>query len=67
MLALGMFTGVLATGLGYPLIEGFASTGARGAWTLPELVHAPYGTVVAAVVATALAGFYVAEKIEARR
>lgn len=38
----------------------------RGAWTLPDLLHVPYGVVVLAVVLIALAGFAVAERIENR-
>lgn len=38
----------------------------RGAWTLPELLHVPYGVVVFAVVLMALAAFGVAERIEKR-
>lgn len=38
----------------------------RGAWTLPELLHVPYGVVVFAVVLMALAAFAVAERIEKR-
>jgi hypothetical protein len=38
----------------------------RGAWTLPELLHVPYGVVVFAVVLIALAGFAAAERIERR-
>ena len=38
----------------------------RGAWTLPELLHVPYGVIVFAVVLMALAAFGVAERIEKR-
>ena len=38
----------------------------RGALTLPEVLHVPYGVVVFAVVLIALAGFAVAERIERR-
>ena len=38
----------------------------RGAWTLPDLLHVPYGVVVFAVVLIALAGFAVVERIEKR-
>jgi len=61
---LGMFGGVLATGLGFaPLRELYDST-ARGPLTLPAWLGVPYGAVVLAVVAIALAGFGVAERIE---
>jgi uncharacterized protein len=57
----GLFAGVLLTPLG-----GFYESTSRGAWTLPELLHVPYGVVVLAVVLLALAGFAVAERIERR-
>jgi len=63
---LGFFAGMIGVGL---LLEGFAdfySSGAHGAWTLPELIGLPYGSVVAAVVVLALAAFAGAEWIERR-
>lgn len=57
----GLFAGVLLTPVG-----GFYESTPRGAWTLPELLHAPYGVVVFAVVLLALAGFAAAERIERR-
>jgi hypothetical protein len=66
MVVLGMFAGVLATGFAFaPLRDFYGSTG-RGALTLPDVLHVPYGVVVCAVVAVALAGFVVAERIEKR-
>ena len=62
----GMFVGVLATGLVLPRVATFFSSTSRGAWTLPQALHLPYGVVVALVVAMALAGFAVAERIEQR-
>jgi uncharacterized membrane protein YedE/YeeE len=61
---LGMFAGVLVTGLGFaPLRELYEAT-ARGPLTVPAWLGVPPGAVVAAVVAVALAGFTVAERIE---
>ncbi|HET8773638.1 MAG TPA: YeeE/YedE thiosulfate transporter family protein [Thermoanaerobaculia bacterium] len=57
----GMFAGVLIAP-----VRGFYESTPRGAWTLPELLHVPYGVVVFAVVLIALAGFAVAERIEKR-
>ena len=54
----GMFAGVLVA-------PRFDQT-FRGAWTLPEFLHVPYGVVVFAVVLIALAGFAAAERIESR-
>jgi uncharacterized membrane protein YedE/YeeE len=63
---LGFLAGMFAVGL---LLNGFTAfyeSGAHGAWTLPELTGLPYGAVVAAVVALALAAFAGAEWIERR-
>ncbi len=62
----GMFAGVLFTGFASAPVRGFYESTPRGAWTLPELLHVPYGVVVFAVVLMALAGFAVAERIERR-
>ena len=62
----GLFTGVLATGLAFPLLIDFYESDARGAWTLPALLHLPYGTVVVAIVIVAMLGFLAAEAIERR-
>lgn len=67
MLLGGMFFGVLATGLGFARIADFFSSTPRGALTLPQVLHLPYGVAVAGVVAMALAGFQVAERLERRR
>jgi uncharacterized membrane protein YedE/YeeE len=67
MLVAGMFTGVLVTGLGFRSIETFYASTPRGAFTLPEVLHLPYGIVVALVVAVALLGFRGAEWLEARK
>jgi uncharacterized protein len=63
---IGMFFGVLMTGLAFaPLLSFYEST-SRGALTLPQLTHIPYGVIVFAIVAIALAGFRAAEFIERR-
>ena len=67
MLVAGMFTGVFITGLRFRSIETFYASTSRGAFTLPDLLHLPYGVVVALVVGTALVGFRGAEWIEARK
>src|SRR3954463_13065391 len=63
---LGMLTGVLVAGFFFGLLEPFYLSTPHGAFTLPALIHAPYGVVVFAIVAIALGGFYVAELIEER-
>ncbi len=66
LLAVGMFLGVLGTGLAFTPLQPFYESTARGTFTLPSLLHLPYGVVVAGVVAMALAGFVGAEAIERR-
>jgi uncharacterized membrane protein YedE/YeeE len=63
----GMFSGVLLTGVGFNRLEHFYESTSRGAFTLPQLLHVPYGVAVALVVGVALGGFRAAELIEARQ
>jgi uncharacterized membrane protein YedE/YeeE len=63
---LGMFAGVLATGALFAPLRGLYEATPRGAMTLPAWLGLPYGAVVLAVVALALAGFAVVERIAAR-
>ena len=65
-LVLGMWTGVLLTGLAFPSLQRFFDRTPRGAFTLPQLLHLPYGVVVLGVVAVALAGFRGADWLERR-
>src|SRR5581483_1531209 len=53
---IGMLAGVLATGALFSSIEPFYSSTARGALTLPALLHVPYGVVVCAIVLIAVGG-----------
>jgi uncharacterized membrane protein YedE/YeeE len=64
---LGMFMGVLVTGLFLPRFAALYDSTPRGTFTLPEAFHLPYGTVVLLVVVVALGGFTLAERIEGRR
>ncbi|HEX3474010.1 MAG TPA: YeeE/YedE thiosulfate transporter family protein [Kofleriaceae bacterium] len=64
---LGMFAGVLATGALFAPLRGLYEATPRGALTLPAWLGVPDGAVVLAVVAIALAGFAVVERIGARR
>jgi uncharacterized membrane protein YedE/YeeE len=66
LVMLGVFTGVLVTGLALAPLRSFYERNARGPLTLPELLHLPYGVVVCAIVLLALAGFRAAEWIERR-
>jgi len=63
---LGMFAGVLLTGLAVPRFAAFYTSTARGTLTLPDALHVPYGTAVLAIVVVALAGFAIAERLERR-
>jgi uncharacterized membrane protein YedE/YeeE len=60
---LGMFSGVLVTGLAFAPLRGLYESGGRGALTVPAWLGLPYGAVVLAVVAIALAAFRVADRI----
>lgn len=63
---LGFFAGVLGTGALLPrMLAAYQST-PRGTLLLPGVLGVPYGVVVLCVVAVALTGFYVAERIEQR-
>lgn len=66
LVMLGMFSGVLATGLAFAPLRRFYESTARGPVTLPDLLHVPYGAVVAAVVAMALIAFQFAGRLERR-
>jgi uncharacterized protein len=63
---LGMFAGVLITGVCFAPLRGLYEATARGPLTLPSWLGVPYGAVVLAIVAIALVGFGVAERIEER-
>jgi uncharacterized protein len=62
----GLFTGMLATGLGFGPLRHFYESGAHGAWTLPQVLHVPYGAAVFLVVVLALAAFAGCEHLEQR-
>jgi uncharacterized membrane protein YedE/YeeE/rhodanese-related sulfurtransferase len=58
MVMLGMFSGVLLTGLAFSPLQRFYESTSRGTLTLPSLMHVPYGVVVCAIVFLALAAFF---------
>jgi uncharacterized membrane protein YedE/YeeE len=66
MVMIGMFAGVLATGLAFAPLRDFYESTARGSLTLPELLRVPAGVVVCAIVAMALIAFQFAERLEER-
>jgi uncharacterized protein len=61
---LGVFAGTYAIGEASPLLQGFIDSGDLGRLTLPEVFHLPYGVVVLAVLAMAIAGFLGAHWVE---
>lgn len=67
MVMLGMLFGVFVFNEIFPFVEGVYRSTPMGQVTIPELVGVPFGRVVLAVVAIALAGFRGAEWLEARR
>lgn len=62
----GLFLGVLLTGLAFPLLEGLYTSTALGVLTLPQLVDAPYGVIVAAIAVMGVGLFYAIERFEQR-
>ena len=62
----GLFVGVVLTGLAFPLISGFYKSTALGVLTLPRLTGLPYGVVVAGIVAMGVAAFCAIERFERR-
>jgi uncharacterized membrane protein YedE/YeeE len=62
----GMFAGVLGTGLMFGRMQSFYESTPRGAFTLSRLFNVSEGITVFAIVAIALAGFKAAEAIERR-
>ena len=53
----GIFLGILATGLAFPLLADFYASGARGVVTLPAATGLPDGAVVLLVTLAALGVF----------
>ena len=62
----GMFAGVFGTGLLFGRLITFYASTPRGTFTLPDLLNVNEGVIVFAIVLIALAGFKVAERLEAR-
>lgn len=63
---LGLLAGVLLTGLAMPLIAPLYDATPRGTFLLPQLLHVPYGVVVAGVTAMAIAMFAGVDLLERR-
>src|SRR4029453_2340984 len=62
----GMFAGALLAGFVLTPLGSFYGSGARGVFTLPEILPLSYGAVVAAGVAVGLPGLPPAQRIEKR-
>jgi uncharacterized membrane protein YedE/YeeE len=65
-LVAGMFAGVTVFGEAFGLVQRFYESTPRGAAIIPDAIGLPYGTVVFAIVAIALGGFVVSERLERR-
>ena len=63
----GLLTGIFVYGVMQPFVESFASSTARGTFTLPQLIGASHGVTILIVVLLALAAFRGAEWMERRR
>ena len=63
---LGIFGGVLLAGAFFSKLEAFYQSTPRGSFTLPALIHLPYGVIVFGIVGVALLGFHIAELLERR-
>ena len=62
----GVFVGIAGAGAAFRLIAPVYDATSRGAFTLPQLLHAPYGVVLALLTVVALAAFAAAERRERR-
>ncbi|MBI3195664.1 MAG: YeeE/YedE family protein [Ignavibacteriae bacterium] len=63
---LGMISGIIVFGELFPLISDFYSSTPLGELTLQQVFNLSHGSVVLLIVLVALAGYYGAEKLEAR-
>ena len=66
ILIIGMAFGVFVFGEAFPLIKDFYYSSPMGDATFPGLLNISYGTMVLIVSILALAGFFVAERVEKR-
>lgn len=62
----GMFAGILLFGELFPFLESWYASTPMGEITLPQVFNLSHGTTVLLIVLAAIAGFYGAEKLEAR-
>lgn len=64
MVVIGMAAGIVGFGIVYPWVRPFYESTPRGTLTLPDVFHLPHGLVLFLVVALALSGFALAERVE---
>ncbi len=61
---IGLLLGVMLTGFAFPSFESFYESAGFGVLTLPELLDASYGFVVAFITGAALLTFYLIGRVE---
>ncbi|MES1199078.1 MAG: YeeE/YedE thiosulfate transporter family protein [Pseudomonadota bacterium] len=66
VVVLGLFFGVLATGLAFPLFAAFYNSTPEGALTLPRLTGLSYGVVVALVSVGGIGVLALVDRLERR-
>jgi len=64
---IGLFAGVLISGMAFPVYSSFYNATPLGVLTLPALTGLPYGVVAALITAVALAAFAVIDHLKRRQ
>ena len=66
VVVIGMFAGVLGTGLLFGRLRSFYESTPRGSLTFPDLLNVSTGLIVFLVTVVAVVGFVIADRIEQR-
>ena len=66
VVVIGMFAGVLGTGLLFGRFQSFYESTPRGSLTFPDLLDVSTGSIVFLVTVVAMVGFVIADRIEQR-
>ena len=66
VVVIGMFAGVLGTGLLFGRLQAFYESTPRGSLTFPDLLNVSTGLIVLLVTVLAIVGFVIADRIEQR-
>ena len=66
VVVIGMFAGVLGTGLLFGRLQSFYESTPRGSLTFPDLLNVSTGLIVFLVTVVAIVGFVIADRIEQR-